>query len=62
MGTRAEVDAYCLSVGEPVATPRSPWGHAVWPRLILASLFALFLQWGTVGAAIAIAWHTPDSW
>jgi hypothetical protein len=59
MGTLAEVDAYCLSVGEPVAAPRSPWGHAVWSRLILASLFALFLQWGTVGAAIAIAWRRP---
>jgi hypothetical protein len=59
MGILSEVDAYCLSVGEPAAAPRSSWGHAVWPRFILASLFALSLQWGTVGAAIFIAWHTP---
>jgi hypothetical protein len=58
-GTLSQVDMYCLTVGEPAATSRSPWGHAVWSRLILASIFALFLQWGTVGPAIAIAWHTP---
>jgi hypothetical protein len=58
-GTLSQVDAYCLSVGEPAATPRSPWGHAVWPRFILASLFGLSLQWGTAGAAITIAFYTP---
>jgi hypothetical protein len=59
MGTLSEVDAYCVPVGEPVAAPRSPWGHAVWSRFFLASLLALSLQWGTVGSAIVAAWFTP---
>lgn len=32
----------------------SRWGSEVWTRVIVASALALFLQWGTTGAAFMI--------
>lgn len=37
----------------------SPWGPGVWSRMIVASLLALSLQWGTAGAAVVVFWFTP---
>lgn len=36
------------------AAKTSPWGREVWTRVIMASLLALFLQWGTAGASIMV--------
>jgi len=51
-----QVIAYCKS--SPSET-RSRWGPDVWSRMLVASLVALLLQWGTAGAAIMIVWYTP---
>ncbi|RDB30039.1 hypothetical protein Hypma_013864 [Hypsizygus marmoreus] len=59
-GTRAQVDAYCTAIGEHTST-RSAWGPHVWSRLCLASILALFLQWGATGAAIIVVWFTPTT-
>jgi hypothetical protein len=61
MGTRGQVDAYCIPVGEPATTRASRWPHGVWSRFFVASALALSLQWGTVGAAIVVAWFTPTT-
>ena len=40
--------------------PQPRWAQGIWKRTILAALFALGLQWGTVGAAVAIHyWKAP---
>lgn len=60
-GAQAEVEAYCLPVGEPFLQRRSPWGPDVFSRIIIASAIALALQWGTTGAAIIVVWFTPTT-
>ncbi|KAF5381851.1 hypothetical protein D9757_008359 [Collybiopsis confluens] len=54
-GSSFEVVAYCTSF----LPRRSRWGPGVWGRMIVASLMALLLQWGTAGAAIFVVWETP---
>ncbi|KIK58770.1 hypothetical protein GYMLUDRAFT_245854 [Collybiopsis luxurians FD-317 M1] len=54
-GTSSEVIDYCTSVNGRL----TQWGSGVWGRIIIASLMALLLQWGTAGAAIFIIWQTP---
>ncbi|KAG6918808.1 hypothetical protein DXG01_011560 [Tephrocybe rancida] len=39
--------------------PVSRWGRSVWLRFLVASFFALLLQWGTTGAAMMVNYFTP---
>ncbi|KAJ3829413.1 hypothetical protein F5880DRAFT_1523164 [Lentinula raphanica] len=48
IGTEYEVIAYC-----------STFFPRIWKRIIVASVLALVLQWGTAGAAIFVVWETP---
>ncbi|KAF5348997.1 hypothetical protein D9758_012734 [Tetrapyrgos nigripes] len=57
VGTALEVQEYCGYYPDLTMPPR--WGAGVWSRILVASLLALFLQWGTTGAALLIAWWTP---
>jgi len=43
----------------PVPTRPSRWAPGIWSRVALAALLALGLQWGTVGAAVAIHYWKP---
>ncbi|KAG5333926.1 hypothetical protein C0989_004640 [Termitomyces sp. Mn162] len=62
IGHRAQVEAYCLSLGEQaLPTRRSMWGPDVFSRIVIASLIALSLQWGTTGAAVVVVWFTPTT-
>ena len=40
-------------------TERSRWAPGIWRRVVLATLFALALQWGTAGAAVSIHYWQP---
>ena len=60
-GSRIQVDEYCLPVAEPLAIPPGRWIHGTWSRFTIASLLALFLQWGTTGAAVVNTWFTPTT-
>jgi hypothetical protein len=55
-GTLEQVISYCTS---SFPEKRSHWGPGVWSRMLIASLIALLLQWGTAGAAIIIVYYTP---
>ncbi|KAF5348996.1 hypothetical protein D9758_012735 [Tetrapyrgos nigripes] len=57
VGTALEVQEYCGYYPDLTMPPR--WGAGVWSRILVASLLALFLQWGTTGAALLIVWLTP---
>jgi hypothetical protein len=54
---------YCgldLTQGQILAYPE--WKEItthVWKRIFIASFVAIFVQWGTTGPAIVIAFHTP---
>ncbi|KAF7358856.1 hypothetical protein MSAN_01225700 [Mycena sanguinolenta] len=56
-GCQSQVTAY-VSRG-PTILPQSRWGPGVGYRFLLAAFAALGLTWGTVGAAIVIAFFTP---
>ncbi|KAF8218249.1 hypothetical protein K438DRAFT_1796555 [Mycena galopus ATCC 62051] len=59
-GSRAQVTAYVsLEPAEKYPRDRSHWGSGVVSRFLLAALTALSLTWGTVGAAIVVAFFTP---
>lgn len=60
IGTIAEVEAYCVPMGEPPSN-KSGWGPSVFSRMALASVIALALQWGTTGAALVVNWFTPTT-
>ncbi|OAX40785.1 hypothetical protein K503DRAFT_575149 [Rhizopogon vinicolor AM-OR11-026] len=56
LGSPEETAAYC--------TPPemgSHWAPGVFTRMTIASCAALALQWGTVGAALIVAWFTPTT-
>ncbi|KAJ7505225.1 hypothetical protein B0H11DRAFT_1977575 [Mycena galericulata] len=55
-GSTVQVEAYCKP---PDYVRRSYWGPNVFSRIIIASLAALALQWGTAGASILIVYFTP---
>ncbi|KAG6893394.1 hypothetical protein C0992_010186, partial [Termitomyces sp. T32_za158] len=59
IGTRAQVNAYCVPHGEQSSDCKFMWGPNVFSRIFLASLIALALQWGTTGAAVIAVWFTP---
>ncbi|KAJ7219902.1 hypothetical protein GGX14DRAFT_532680 [Mycena pura] len=48
-----------LLEGDGQARRRVQWGPGVVPRFLMASLVALGLTWGTVGAAIVGSWFVP---
>ncbi|KAG1867101.1 hypothetical protein C8R48DRAFT_671978 [Suillus tomentosus] len=54
------VPVYCA---EPngVQIVRSHWAPGVFTRMFFASCASLGLQWGTVGAALMVAWFTPTT-
>lgn len=55
LGTEEQVIKYCTEPTTP--SQRSP---GLWSRVVLATLLALGLQWGTVGAAVTIHyWKAP---
>ena len=57
LGTDEQVIRYCT---EGARDGPSRWARGVWGRVVLAALFALGLQWGTVGAAVVIHyWKAP---
>ncbi|KAG2117043.1 uncharacterized protein F5147DRAFT_811149 [Suillus discolor] len=54
------IAVYCA---EPngVQIVRSHWAPGVFTRMFIASCASLGLQWGTVGAALLVAWFTPTT-
>ncbi|KAJ7449314.1 hypothetical protein FB451DRAFT_756169 [Mycena latifolia] len=44
---------------DPQDNPRRRWGPGVFSRFCIASVFALGLTWGTIGAAIMVSYFTP---
>jgi len=42
-----------------IARKPSRWAPGIWSRVVFATLFALGLQWGTVGAAVLIHYWKP---
>ncbi|KAK7457052.1 hypothetical protein VKT23_010355 [Stygiomarasmius scandens] len=52
-----QIQQYCRYY--PEIEPIYRWGSGVWSRIFVASLMALFLQWGTTGAALLIVLMTP---
>ncbi|KAJ7139089.1 hypothetical protein C8R44DRAFT_301108 [Mycena epipterygia] len=61
-GSLAQVAAYVKPTIKPAtfyASKRSRWGPGIISRFLLASLLALSLTWGSVGAAILVAFFTP---
>ncbi|KAJ7720292.1 hypothetical protein DFH07DRAFT_308663 [Mycena maculata] len=61
-GSLSQVAAYVEPTIHPAAgyaQNRSRWGPGVVSRFLLAALFSLALTWGTVGAAVLVAFYTP---
>ncbi|KAJ7471226.1 hypothetical protein B0H11DRAFT_1376059 [Mycena galericulata] len=61
-GSLPQVEAYVEPTIEPTpryARRRSRWGPGVISRFLLAAFLALSLTWGSVGAAILVAFFTP---
>ncbi|KAK7457050.1 hypothetical protein VKT23_010353 [Stygiomarasmius scandens] len=56
-GTSEQVRKYCHFNPKSGAIHQQSSG--VWSRILVASLMALFLQWGTTGAALIIVLFTP---
>jgi hypothetical protein len=56
-GTVTQVQKYCDLKDDQ--RHRSHWGSQCLSRIVIASIFALILQWGTAGAAIVVVWFTP---
>lgn len=52
-GTASEVIRFCASGRESV------WAPGIWRRIAYAAAAAVFMQWTTTGAAIAITYLTP---
>ncbi|KAJ7449294.1 hypothetical protein FB451DRAFT_755375 [Mycena latifolia] len=61
-GSLAQVAAYIKPTVKPATyytKVRSRWGPGVISRFLVAAFLALFLSWGSVGAAILVAFYTP---
>ena len=60
-GTAEEVSSYCPT--PLISSGRAHWTRsnmfAVYERMILASIAAFLLQWGTTGAAIVVVYFAP---
>ena len=71
VGTKQQVINYCAEINAPfeevfgapnpiaLRRPSTRWAPGIRSRVALAALFALGLQWGTVGAAVAIHYWKP---
>ncbi|THU93300.1 hypothetical protein K435DRAFT_967362 [Dendrothele bispora CBS 962.96] len=57
IGTAMQVQEYCQYY--PTIQREYRWGSGVWSRIFVASSMALFLQWGTTGAALVMVLTTP---
>ncbi|KAK1217195.1 hypothetical protein PQX77_020148 [Marasmius sp. AFHP31] len=61
-GTSIHVEIYCSSESQPKLPPEVlERASDVWNRLVIASLAALGLQWGTTGAAFLTVYLTPTT-
>lgn len=60
VGSITQVGQYC-DTDKEFARRRSRWGPNVFSRIAVASLLAFTLQWGTVGAAFIVVYHTPTT-
>lgn len=58
IGTIGQLEIYCQSPPNMQIT-RSRWGSHIITRCFVAAALALFLQWGTTGAAVVVVWFTP---
>jgi hypothetical protein len=59
-GDMQQTAAYCgLSPNNPLPPYIETISPDIWKRIFIASLFAVFIQWGTTGPAILIAYLTP---
>jgi hypothetical protein len=59
-GDMQQTAAYCgLAPDQPLAPYIENISADIWKRILIASLFAIFMQWGTTGPAILIAYLTP---
>ncbi|KAF9261139.1 hypothetical protein L218DRAFT_946325 [Marasmius fiardii PR-910] len=56
-GSSVQVETYCISeLDGPLL-----YGSGIWTRILIASIFALWLQWGTAGGAILEVMLTPTT-
>jgi hypothetical protein len=59
-GDMQQTAAYCgLTPDQPLPPYIEDISADIWKRILIASLFAIFMQWGTTGPAILIAYLTP---
>ncbi|KAJ7661235.1 hypothetical protein B0H17DRAFT_1094317 [Mycena rosella] len=61
-GSLTQVAAYVKPTFRPAMDhdkPRSRWGPGVVSRFLLATILAFCLTWGSIGAAILVAFFTP---
>jgi hypothetical protein len=56
--THEAIAASCMLLG---GGRRSHWAPGVFTRMAIAPYAALVLQWGTVGAALIVAYFTPTT-
>ena len=47
------------SLERHLVTPSSLWAPGIWRRIVIASVLALGLQWGTAGAAMFVHYTSP---
>jgi|ERR1700722_17784506 len=62
LGTSKQVADFCNLPLDLTMNAYSPWSEIqakVWSHIILSSIAALFVQWGTTGPAILISYFTP---
>ncbi|KAJ7661248.1 hypothetical protein B0H17DRAFT_953697 [Mycena rosella] len=55
----AEPGFKCFEPDLPNGRPRARWGSGVVSRFFVASVLALGLTWGTIGAALIVSYFTP---
>ena len=61
IGTISQVQAYCGLIIRGDEKPIQPLPSGVWKRIVLASVFALGLQWATTGSAAIAVIATPTT-
>jgi len=61
VGCKFQVEEYCIRRESP-DDRRTTWvGPGVRSRMLVASLLAITLQWGTLGGAVLAQWYTPTT-
>ena len=58
-GQRPETGDFYPPLELHLVTPSSLWAPGIWRRVMIASVLALGLQWGTAGAAMFIHYTSP---